>query len=168
MISCVDLFCGLGGLTHGLSKGGVRVVAGIDVDSTCRFPYEANNTARFIELDVKKVSGQQLRELWGNHDFSLLAGCAPCQPFSTYGRRKGKKPTSKKRWGLVSHFARLIHEAQPDFVTMENVPQLIHHRVFSDFVESLRDYFVWWGVIDCAQYGVPQTRKRLVLLASLG
>jgi DNA (cytosine-5)-methyltransferase 1 len=166
MISGVDLFCGVGGLTHGLSSGGVRVVAGIDVDSTCRFPYEANNQARFIELDVKKISGEQLGELWRGERFSLLAGCAPCQPFSTYGRRKGKKSTSKKRWGLVSHFARLIREATPDFVTMENVPQLVRHDVFSAFLESLAGYSVWWNVIHCAQYGVPQTRKRLVLLAS--
>ena len=86
MISCVDLFCGVGGLTHGLSKGGVRVVAGVDVDPACRYPYEQNNSAEFLERDIRKVSGDELRGLWGKAGHSLLAGCAPCQSFSTYSR----------------------------------------------------------------------------------
>lgn len=166
MIACVDIFCGVGGLTHGLAKGGVRVVAGIDVDPECRFPYEANNEARFLELDVSKLSGDQLRGLWANDPYSLLAGCAPCQPFSTYGRRKGRQSNSKKMWGLVADFGRLVKESLPDFVTMENVPHLIDHEVFGEFVSSLSDYDIWWDLIDCLEYGVPQTRKRLVLLAS--
>ena len=166
MIACVDVFCGLGGLTHGLAKGGIRVVAGIDLDSECRFPYEANNAARFHELDVREVSGHQLRDLWGTGKYSLLAGCAPCQPFSTYGRHKGRQPSSKKKWDLVADFARLVREARPDFVTMENVPQLVDHSVFRDLVSGLSDYHIWWDVVDCVEYSVPQTRKRLVLLAS--
>lgn len=165
MISCVDVFCGVGGLTHGLSMGGINVVAGIDVDPECSFPYEANNDARFLEKDVSEVSGKDLCELWSGERYSLLAGCAPCQPFSTYSRRKGRR-ASKKKWGLVGEFARLIGESRPDLVTMENVPQLVHHKVFNDFVASLADYEVWWDVVDCVNYGVPQTRKRLVLLAS--
>jgi len=169
MIACVDLFCGLGGLTHGLSRGGVRVIAGIDVDPECRFPYEANNDARFLELDVQKVTGDHLRALWKevNGDFyTLLAGCAPCQPFSTYGRHKDRQPSSKAKWNLVTGFGRLVGETRPDFVTMENVPQLVNHEVFQDFILALRDYWVWWEVIDCLKYNVPQTRKRLVLVAS--
>ena len=166
MIGCVDIFCGAGGLTHGLARGGVRVVAGIDVDPECRFPYEANNESHFLELDVRKVSGDQLRSLWASEPHSLLAGCATCQPFSTYGRRKGRQPNSKKKWGLVADFGRLVKESRPDFVTMENVPQLVDHEVFADFISSLSEYEVWWDVIDCIRYNVPQTRKRLVLLAS--
>jgi DNA (cytosine-5)-methyltransferase 1 len=166
VIAGVDIFCGVGGLTHGLAKGGIRVVAGIDVDPECRFPYEANNESMFLELDVSMVTGDQLRALWAGGQYSLLAGCAPCQPFSTYGRRKGRQSISKKKWGLVAHFGRLVKESCPDFVTMENVPQLIDHKVFEEFVFSLGGYEVWWDVIDCTRYGVPQTRKRLVLLAS--
>lgn len=165
MIACTDVFCGVGGLTHGLSKGGVRVVAGIDVDPECRFPYEANNNAQFLEMDVAKVSGAQLRSHWADETFSLLAGCAPCQPFSTYARRKGRR-ASENKWGLVAEFGRLIQESRPDLVTMENVPQLVHHEVFADLLSSLKGYAVWWDVIDCVKYNVPQTRKRMVLLAS--
>lgn len=166
MIACVDVFCGVGGLTHGLARGGIKVVAGIDVDPECRYPYETNNDASFLELDIREVSGSHLRSLWGNDHYSLLAGCAPCQPFSTYGRRKGKRSVNKKKWGLVAEFGRLIEEAEPDFVTMENVPQLVDHSVFAEFISSMRNYELWWQVIDCARYSVPQTRKRLVLLAS--
>src|ERR1700685_152096 len=166
MIACVDVFCGVGGLTHGLAKAGIQVVAGIDVDPECRFPYEADNESDFLELDVCKVSGDQLRALWARAPYSLLAGCAPCQPFSTYGRRKDKQASSKKKWGLVAEFGRLVRESRPDFVTMENVPQLVSHTVFTDFISSLSDYKIWWEVVDCVRYNVPQTRKRLVLLAS--
>jgi DNA (cytosine-5)-methyltransferase 1 len=165
MITCVDLFCGLGGLTHGLKKGGVHVVAGIDIDPQCRFPYEENNDARFIEQDVRDLTGKQLKALWGNGTYSLLAGCAPCQPFSTYSR-KGRKSRKDQKWELVADFGRLVAEAHPDFVTMENVPQLLDHSVFAQFRSSLTGYNIWHDVVECADYGVPQTRKRLVLIAS--
>ena len=166
MINCVDIFCGVGGLTKGLSDGGIRVVAGIDRDPECRFPYEANNRATFWERDVRDLSGDQLRALWQGSSYSLLAGCAPCQPFSTYGRRTGKQPSSKQKWGLVAEFGRLVDESRPGFVTMENVPQLMSHEVFNDFVSALTGYEISCEIVDCTRYNVPQTRKRLVLLAS--
>jgi len=165
VIGCVDLFCGLGGLTHGLAIGGVRVIAGIDVDASCRFPYEQNNNATFVQEDVRNLSGSDLSDRWAGFEHSLLAGCAPCQSFSTYSR-KGRHSRKDDRWDLIVEFGRLVQESKPDLVTMENVPQLLDHRVFGEFVASLRGYNLWWDVIECAKYGVPQTRKRLVLLAS--
>ncbi len=165
MIGCVDLFCGLGGLTHGLARGGVSVVAGIDLDAHCRFPYEKNNDALFIQADVKRLTGDGLKLLLKGFGRTLLAGCAPCQPFSTYSR-KGRSQRDDDKWDLVWDFGRLVVELRPDFVTMENVPQLVDHPVFDEFLSALKGYNVWWDVIDCANYGVPQTRKRLVLLGS--
>jgi DNA (cytosine-5)-methyltransferase 1 len=164
-ISCVDLFCGVGGLTHGLIRGGIQVVAGVDLDPQCRFPYESNNDAIFIEQNVSNLSSAELSAMFGNAKLRLLAGCAPCQPFSTYSR-KGRQTRNDTKWDLVSDFGRLVREAQPDFVTMENVPQLLDHKVFKDFLKDLTDYEIWYDVVNCAQYGIPQTRKRLVLLAS--
>lgn len=164
-ISCVDLFCGLGGLTHGLIRGGVRVTAGFDIDPQCRFPYEENNDARFIETDVRNLDAHEIEKYWEKGSYRLLAGCAPCQPFSTYSR-SGRKLQSDDKWSLLRDFARLVIETQPDLVTMENVPQLVNHRVFSDFRRQLDGYYVSWRIIECGDYGVPQTRKRLVLLAS--
>jgi len=166
MIACVDLFCGIGGLTHGLENGGVRVVAGVDTDEQCRFAYEANNRATFIHRDVREVSGVELESMWAKKTaYRLLAGCAPCQPFSTYSR-KGRSSRADDKWGLVLDFGRLIEETKPDFITMENVPQLADHAVFQEFLRSTRDYHNWYGVVECSSYGVPQTRKRLVLLGS--
>jgi DNA (cytosine-5)-methyltransferase 1 len=161
----IDLFCGVGGLTHGLIKGGVRVIAGVDVDPQCCFPYEKNNNSIFIQRDVNKLTGNELVDMFGDSKLRLLAGCAPCQPFSTYSR-KGRRVRNDTKWGLVSDFGRLVKETQPDFVTMENVPQLLDHQVFKDFIEDLEGYEIWYRVVDCVYYGVPQTRRRLVLIAS--
>src|SRR5690242_12351028 len=108
-ICAVDLFCGVGGLTHGLVRGGVNVVAGIDLDPICQYPYEENNPARFIERDVKSLSGTFLSELAGNARVTLLAGCAPCQPFSTYSR-VGREKRLDSEWALLSSFGRLVRE----------------------------------------------------------
>jgi DNA (cytosine-5)-methyltransferase 1 len=166
-IHCVDLFCGVGGLTHGLIRGGVRVIAGVDIDPQCKFPYESNNSAVFVEKNVSDLSASELIAMFGDtkSKLRLLSGCAPCQPFSTYSR-KGRKNRNDTKWDLVSDFGRLVCETQPDFVTMENVPQLIDHDVFKAFLRELEGYQTWWDIVDCAEYGVPQTRKRLVLLAS--
>jgi DNA (cytosine-5)-methyltransferase 1 len=164
-IHCVDLFCGVGGLTHGLIRGGIQVIAGFDIDPQCRFPYESNNSAVFVEKDISNLPASELIAMFGNAKLRLLSGCAPCQPFSTYSR-KGRKIRNDAKWGLVSDFGRLIRETQPDFITMENVPQLLDHEVFQAFLKNLEGYKTWWNIVDCVKYGVPQTRKRLVLLAS--
>lgn len=164
-IACVDLFCGAGGLTHGLKRKGVQVRAGIDVDPACRFPYEQNNdNAKFLELDVEALRASDLLRHFPKSKFSLLAGCAPCQPFSTYA--KGRDTSQDSKWGLLKSFGRLVKEIQPDLVTMENVPQLPTHSVFDEFLKAFDGYETWYGVVDCRRYGIPQRRRRLVLLAS--
>jgi len=167
--ACVDLFCGAGGLTHGFVLENIPVVAGIDLDPACRFPYEANNRqARFIEKDVSKLTVEELENLFGNSKIKILAGCAPCQPFSTYAQRY-EIDGRQGRWGLLYEFARLAEGSKPDIITMENVPTVAKHEVFHDFVRSLKKlgYHVWFDVVDSARYGVPQMRRRMVLLASL-
>ena len=166
MINAVDLFCGAGGLTHGFVMESLNVVAGVDLDSACRSPYEANNDARFIEKDVAKLTAKEVKALFGDAAVTVLAGCAPCQPFSTYAQRYEERRDHK--WGLLYEFARLAKSTKPDVITMENVPRLVNNPVFLDFVEALKrlKYHTWFEVVESAKYGVPQTRKRLVLLAS--
>lgn len=165
--SCIDLFCGVGGLTHGFVLEGLPVTAGIDLDPACRFPYEVNNKATFVQKDISTVTTTELNELFGKAEIKILAGCAPCQPFSTYAQRYELDGKDGK-WGLLYEFARLAKGTQPDVITMENVPTVAKHVVFHDFVDSLKrlGYNVWFDVVDCSQYGVPQTRRRMVLLAS--
>jgi DNA (cytosine-5)-methyltransferase 1 len=165
-IKAIDLFCGAGGLTRGLEAAGIEVVAGVDIDPACKFPYIANNRASFLLKSVDDIAGPDFADSLNGASLTLLAGCAPCQPFSTYSR--GKSSPSDKRWNLLTHFARLVKEVQPDLVTMENVPRLEKQTVFAKFVSDLKEdgFFVFHEVIDCADYGVPQHRQRLVLLAS--
>jgi DNA (cytosine-5)-methyltransferase 1 len=167
-VACVDLFCGAGGLTYGLALAGISVVAGVDSDEACRHPYEANNSGvTFYARDVATLTGPDLACWFGQASVRVLAGCAPCQPFSSYSQRY--ETVGTERWGLLHHFARLIKEVEPDIVTMENVPTVTKHKVFDDFVATLEslDYSVWHGVVDGASYGLPQRRRRTVLLASL-
>lgn len=165
-ISAIDLFCGAGGLSKGLIDSGVSVEAGIDFDPDCEFAYSTNIGARFLERDVATLGADELEKLWGEGRFRLLAGCAPCQPFSTH--RRGADPSADARWSLLNHFARLVQEAEPDFVTMENVPGLARTDVFASFVRTLETagYSVAHKVIYCPDYGLAQNRRRLVLIAS--
>ena len=99
----------------------------------------------------------------------ILVGCAPCKPFSSYTFKDKEKNNSK--WTLLYEFSRLIDETNPDIVSMENVPQLVNFKkapVFVDFLKFLKKkgYFVSYQVVNCLDYGIPQTRRRLVLLAS--
>jgi DNA (cytosine-5)-methyltransferase 1 len=164
-ISAVDLFCGVGGLTHGLMKGGITVGVGVDVDPACKFPFEENNSASFLQKDIKELSAGEVYPYFTSNSFSLLAGCAPCQPFSTYSRGKRSQKRGQD-WQLLREFGRLVREVQPDLVTMENVAQLAGHEIFEEFVAVLDGYYKSWSVIECSMLGVPQSRKRLVLLAS--
>jgi DNA (cytosine-5)-methyltransferase 1 len=164
-IRAVDLFCGVGGLTHGLIQAGINVMAGFDLDPACRFPYIENNEAEFVESDVNKLVAGDIESYFLGADVTMIAGCAPCQPFSTYAR-SGRSKKGDEDWQLVSTFGRLVEEIQPDIVTMENVPQLVDHTVFREFLISLQGYSVEWSIVNTANLSVPQTRKRLVLMAS--
>ncbi|MEN3111714.1 DNA cytosine methyltransferase [Uliginosibacterium paludis] len=166
-VACVDLFCGAGGLSHGFVLEGLPMAAGIDLDPACKYPYEQNNDAPFLQRDVSKLPSSEVADLYGDAEVKVLAGCAPCQPFSTYAQRY-ESDGKEGRWGLLYHFARLVKDTSPDVITMENVPTVAKHEVFHDFVATLREqkYHVWFGVVDSSQYGVPQMRRRMVLLAS--
>lgn len=166
-IVATDLYCGAGGLTRGLLDAGVRVVAGYDIDESCRFPYEKNNwPAQFKHMSVAELSGEDLASLYPEDSWRVLVGCAPCQPFSKY--TQGLDSTSDEKWGLLSHFARLVGELEPDVVSMENVPELRRHSIYDEFVSTLRSlkYHIWDDDVFAPDYGIPQNRTRLVLLAS--
>lgn len=170
-IYAVDLFSGIGGLTYGLQQSGIDVVAGIDIEGKCKYPYETNTKATFIEKDIRDVTAEEINELYPKDtEVKVLVGCAPCQPFSSYSYRY--KKNGEQQYGnnmdLLDYFGELIVNVQPDIVSMENVPQLEKNPVFLNFVELLVEngYIVNYDVIFAPDYGVPQNRKRLVLLAS--
>lgn len=166
-ISAIDLFCGAGGLTHGLINADVNVVAGFDIEESCRYAYERNNPgAKFYPEDVSSLEPSDISSLYPEGHIRLLAGCAPCQPFSTYSQ--GRDVKSDKKWPLLYSFSRLIEAIKPELVTMENVPDVTKHEVYHDFEAKLRKlgYVVWADKVYCPDFGMPQERKRHVLLAS--
>ncbi|KCZ51227.1 DNA cytosine methyltransferase [Hyphomonas pacifica] len=162
----VDLFCGAGGLTYGLELAGLHVVEGVDIDPACQYPYEANTHARYVQKNARDYQADELRRAWGDAEYRVLVGCAPCQPFSTY--TQGPRATYKTKWVLLNKFADLVVETEPDIVSMENVTPLERTPTFRKFVRRLRQngYHVSHSILDCRQYGAPQMRRRLVLLAS--
>lgn len=166
-VATIDIFCGIGGLSYGLLEAGLSVVAGVDVDESCRFAYEHNVQAPFVARDICDLHGEDLERYWPDGSIRVLAGCAPCQPFSALASKVRNRTQSKRRV-LLREFGRLIEETNPEIVAAENVPGLARQQMFGDFVSSLEQsgYHVWHSIVYCADYGVPQTRRRLVLLAS--
>lgn len=167
MIEAVDLFCGAGGLTAGLRNAQVRVRAGYDIESSCRFAYEWNNDAEFVGKDVSKVTPEEIHAWYQDlGSIRLLAGCAPCQPFSTYNQ--GRDTRQDEKWPLLNSFRDLIEGVMPELVTMENVPDVTKHDVYHEFKAMLDrlGYEVDAGTVACIDYGLPQQRRRHVLIAS--
>lgn len=168
-IEVVDLFCGIGGLSFGMKSKGFKVKAGYDIDASCQYAYEANNHAKFLSKDIKKVSPEEISKHYRKTSIRVLAGCAPCQPFSSYAFKNKKKDPDK--YDLLYEFGRIVQEVLPDIVTMENVSQILSFKekpVLNDFINCLKDngYCVSVNKVFCPNYGIPQNRKRLVLLAS--
>lgn len=167
----IDLFCGAGGLTRGLLNSGVDVLLGIDINSDCVHTYQQNNSpARFVTADISNVTAQSIRKAVAGQRGSplLLAGCAPCQPFSSH-RRSDDGAAKQRR--LLGEVARLAKELNPDWIFIENVPGLARVKGRSTYVRfksSLIELGFRYcdGVVDAKSYGVAQTRRRLVLIAS--
>lgn len=166
IVKVVDLFCGAGGLAYGLKAAGMEIAAGVDLDPACRHPFEANTGGRFEESSVSDLKSETVSGWFVGADIRVLAGCAPCQPFSTYSQTR-KTPDS--RWELLRSFLRLAVDLKPEIVTMENVRGLAAKPIWSEFVSGLQavGYSVVWDEVRCEDFGVPQTRRRLVMIASL-
>ena len=163
----IDLFCGVGGLTCGLKKAGLNVVAVFDFNETCQYSYEYNNKAKFICADISNLDSKEIEKYYNDKDFKILVGCAPCQTFSKQ-TNKYKDRIHDKKWTLLNYFAEHINNIEPDIISMENVPELVKFDIFENFRNNLIDkgYYVSYQIVNCSEYGLPQKRKRLVLLAS--
>lgn len=169
-ISVIDIFSGIGGLTHGLYLEGFNVIAGFDADEECKHAYEKNTSgARFIHKKIQDIKMEEIIELYPKDSIKVLVGCAPCQPFSRYTKNKNQED---ERWELIPDFGDLICDVNPDIVSMENVPNLKNYnegRILKDFINKLEtnDYYVTtYPNVYAPDYGIPQKRTRLVLFAS--
>ena len=158
--SVVDLFCGIGGLSHGLRRAGFHVAAGLDADTSCEYAFETNNDATFHGRPLEDVTAADIREMFPKGSRRILVGCAPCTPFSPYA--PGSKTRSDK-WSLVGLFLNRILDVEPEIVSMENVTRLRSFNggaIFGEFIQGLESaaFHVSEGVLDAADYGVPQHR----------
>jgi DNA (cytosine-5)-methyltransferase 1 len=168
----VDLFCGIGGLSYGFKREGFDVRAGVDSDKSCKFGFETNLETMFLTRDIRDLRASEVARIFAVNKsaYRVLIGCAPCAPFSIYtGRyRKAKRHDRSGKWQLLREFQRLVLATKPHVVSMENVPRLQRHRIFSQFVAGLREngYSVTHYKVRADRYGVPQRRARLVLFAS--
>ena len=170
MIKAIDFFCGAGGLTRGLLDAGISVVAGIDNDDRVRKTYESNNEpSRFIASDIKDVDIDALRQELGigSKETTLYAACTPCQPFSTLNTMNA---VDGRRF-LLLDFAAIVEQAPPDFIIVENVPGLGNasgKEIYDKFEKTLtkHGFQIDADKLDAKEFGVPQTRKRFIMVAS--
>ena len=167
-VQVVDLFCGIGGLTKGLLNVGLDVIAGFDIDPTCQYTYERNNSVNYNIRNIREVSGSEIKNLYERDAVQVLVGCAPCQPFSQMRFKLKDANERDEKYDLLLEFGRLIEDIHPTIVSMENVPQIRDTKVFRKFLTILQKngYYIDAKVIFCPNYGIPQTRRRFVLVAS--
>ena len=171
-LKAIDFFSGVGGLTRGLLNARVGVRAGVDSDESCRETFEFNNeSAEFISTDIRQLDRSIVRNLVreeGKNNM-LFTGCAPCQSFSKQRRSKSRRPDAT----VLGSFAELVEEFQPAYVLIENVPGLRSVKGFSTYKRFKRmlttnGYGVSEDVVNANEYGVAQSRRRLILVAALG
>ncbi|MCU1322192.1 MAG: dcm [Acidobacteriaceae bacterium] len=167
-----DFFSGCGGTSAGLQDAGMEIVFALDFDVDAAATFKANfPKAAFFHKDVTKMRADSITDLVGEDRTSpiLFCGCAPCQPFS---QQNGRRSKTDHRIPLLAHFARFVKFHQPDFVLVENVPgiQKVSRKSgpLPSFLRILKrlHYSFAMDTVDCCDYGVPQKRKRFVLLAS--
>lgn len=166
-----DFFCGCGGTSAGLATAGMKILGGLDVDAGAAATYRSNfSDAAFIERDIRAVEPREVSDAAARSPGSrlLVSACAPCQPYTNFHRKSSRRAEQRT---LLLRLLPFIDHLKPDLVFVENVPGL--HKVpgastFNRFIAALRrrGFHVTWEIVDCRSYGVPQRRRRLVLLAS--
>ena len=175
--SGIDLFCGCGGVTHGFARAGIDMRLGIDFESAYQFTYESNNSARFLAEDVRKISAKNILPFLEDsaQKHLILSSCAPCQPFSLKNAKRSRDPHDDPRIPLGFELIRIVDELEGEGmacsgVFIENVPEFLKSPVWVAIRSELlrRGFSVAHKVINCADYGVPQSRRRFIAVAVRG
>ena len=166
----IDLFSGCGGLSEGLRKAGFSVVAAFDNDANSVATYRLNHPkTKVFEGDIRNVDTAEIKKILGNNPLHLLAGCPPCQGFSSMRRLNKKRSKRDDRNNLVLEYLRFVKELKPLTIMMENVPGLVNYNLFKHVIKELDKlgYNTKFRAVKIQEYGVPQRRKRLVVVGSL-
>lgn len=169
-LAAVDFFCSAGGVTCGLRQAGINVLGGIDIDASCKETYERNNKAKFLTADVSNLDKKLVEKFFKiktNDDNLIFVGCSPCQYYSNIKTDKTKSETSRL---LLEDFQDFVDYFKPGFVFIENVPGLDKKNDspigrFKCFLTSV-GYKFEDGILNAKHFGVPQNRRRYMLLAT--
>lgn len=172
--TAIDLFCGAGGLTLGLKNAGFEVLAGVEIKPIAAETYRANHpNVKLYECDIGKLEANAfLSDLnIKPGDLDLLAGCPPCQGFSTQRTRNKVSSIKDERNELIFEFLRFVEITLPKTIMLENVPGLAKDWRISSLREKLKElgYVIdddFAQIKDAAKFGVPQRRRRLLIKAS--
>lgn len=168
-MNAVDLFCGSGGMSEGLRQAGFKLVAGVEIDALAAQTYARNHGAKkIINEDIRKLNPEMIIKRLKKQPLHLLVGCPPCQGFSRMRRLNRNTIASDDRNTLLLEYYRFVEELEPYTIMLENVPQLEHYPLFKDVVNKLSvlGYNIKYATFDVSSFGVPQRRKRVVLIGS--
>ncbi len=169
-LNAIDLFSGCGGLTEGLKQAGFKVIAAVEIDKDAAKCYALNHPeTNLIVKDIRDISVlRELKNKLNGTQLHLLAGCPPCQGFSSIRRRNKKYSSPDERNKLIIDFLKYVKELNPLAIMLENVPGIINYYLFKKLVKELikLGYHIDYKVVNVKNYKVPQRRKRLVLLGS--
>ena len=171
--SAIDLFSGCGGLTLGLKQAGFKVVGAVEIDSLAVETYKKNHLeVKIWQEDIRKVKGTEMLRILGlkKGQLDLLAGCPPCQGFSSIRTKNGKKEVQDERNDLIFDYLRLVKAFLPKAIMMENVPALAKNDRMKVFKKELGKLGYNLNgtplILNTADYGVPQRRRRMILVCS--
>ncbi|MFA6086379.1 DNA cytosine methyltransferase [Mucilaginibacter sp.] len=165
----IDLFSGVGGLTEGMHQAGFETKLAIEIVEEAVIGYKLNHAnATVLQKDIRAISKEEISTILNGERLHLLAGCPPCQGFSSI-RRLNRGSVEDHRNDLVLEYLRLVKEHLPYTIMMENVPALKEYTLFEQLVSELREigYHIDFDVVNVKDYGVPQRRRRLVMVGSL-
>ena len=168
--NAIDLFSGCGGLSEGLRSAGFNVIAAFDNDADAIATYRLNHPkAKVFEGDIRNVSTEDIKKILNGNPLHLLAGCPPCQGFSSMRRLNKKRSKRDDRNNLVLEYLRFVRELKPLTIMMENVPGLVNYTLFKYVIRELHKlgYNPKFKPVSIQEYGIPQRRKRLVVVGSL-
>lgn len=166
----VDLFSGCGGLTEGMHQAGFCTKIAIELNKTASTVYKLNHPkTTVITKDIKQISSEEIDSYIKGEVVHLLAGCPPCQGFSSIRRLNKAQPVEDDRNSLIMEYIRFVRILRPYTIMLENVPGLIHYDLFKKAVNILKKelgYKIEYKIVNVKDYDVPQNRKRLVLVGS--